>query len=209
MKNMYKLFKASLAHVVVLISCVIGLSSCELFGLPYAYSFTNDPAPAFGEQNCTAYEFIKNNSEFTFWYEAIVHAGLEDVFTKPDSLTFFVLKDEMMTGWLTSFRYSCIEQVPVNVMADFLRSYIADGYYPSTVLTTSYISVPTLNDDYRICMRLYPNPSTKSQNLHSMQAGWEQPDPTTYYMNSIITSNIKCTNGVIQVMAQKFLIYKN
>lgn len=209
MKKTHSLFKASLAQVVVLLSCVIGLSSCELFGLPYAYSFTNDPSPALGEQHCSVYDFIKNNDEFTLWYEAIVHAGLEDMFTNQDSLTFFVLKDEVMTGWLTSFRYSCIDQVPVKVMADFLRSYTADGYYPSTVLTTSYITVPSLNDDYRFCMRLYPNPSTKSQNLHSMQVGWEQPDPTVYYMNSIITSNIRCTNGVIHVMAQKFLIHKN
>lgn len=209
MKNMFNLLKASMAQAIVLLSCVVGLSSCELFGLSYAYSFTNDPAPALGEQNCSVYEYLKNHSEFTLWYEAIVHAGLEDVYTNQDSLTFFVIKDDVMAGWLTSFRYSCIEQVPVKVMADMLKSYTADGYYPSVSLTTSYISVPTLNEDYRICMRLYPNPSTKSQNLHAMQAGWEQPDPTTYYMNSIITSNIKCNNGVIHIMAQKFLIHRN
>lgn len=209
MKNNRLCLKAFLAHVVLLISCVIGLSSCNLFGLPYAYSFTNDPSPALGEQHCSVYDYLKNNAEFTLWTEAIEHAELTDLFSNQDSLTFFVLKDEVMAGWLTSFRYSCIEQVPVNVMANMLRSYIADGYYPSTALTTSYISVPTLNEGYRICMRLYPNPSTKSQNLHAMQAGWEQPDPTVYYMNSIVTSNIKCTNGVIQVMAQKFLIHNN
>lgn len=209
MKNTINLLKTSIAQVFVLLSCVIGLSSCELFGLPYAYSFTNDSAPALGEQNCTVYEYLKTHSEFTLWYEAIVHAGMDDVFTGQDSLTFFVLKDDVMAGWLTSFRYSCIEQVPVNAMTDMLNSYIVDGYYPSLALSTSYISVPTLNETYRMCMRLYPNPSTKSQNLHAMQAGWEQPDPSVYYMTSVVTSNIKCTNGIIHVLAQKLLIHRN
>ena len=178
------------------------MSSCNLFGLEYAYSFENEPAPALGQLNFSTLEFFRIHSDgkFSLWYEAILHAEMEDVY-EADSMTFFVLDDTQFAAWLISNRYSCVEQIPKKQLQYFLKSYAAKGHYPSGILTQDFITAPSLNEDYTFVMRLYPTVSTASQNLHGMQVGWKQYEPDYYRrLSVVVTSNIHCTTGYIHIL---------
>jgi len=179
---------------------------CVMTGcLNYAYDYDYQPSTPSAEFNGTAYEFIQSRSadKFSLWFEAIEKGDMKDFYEQPNT-TYFLLEDDQMAVWLNSWHYSSVSAMPLTAIHSLLMSYTVPGVYNSIDLTTSPVDVLTYDDDHIIRMRLYPNASTASQNLHSMQVGWVNYDGSVDYRN-VISSNIKTSNGIIHVLNSRLI----
>lgn len=179
------------------------LTSCELFGLSYAYSFQNESGAEFATLNCDAYEWIESHrgDEFSLMYEAINRAGMEAQYH--DSIyTFFLLKDDTWDTYLTAYHYSSISLAPVQALRTYLMRSIVPGVYLSGDIENP-IFVQTL--DSTVTMRIYKTivAPTSSQNLNSLRAGWTNANGKINQVGCV-TSNLKCKNGVMHVMGARF-----
>lgn len=173
--------------------------------LNYAYNYEyvhSEPSAVF---TGTAYEFIKSRSEdkFSLWYEAIEAADMKDFYEEPGH-TYFLLEDDQLAAWLSSWHYSSVSAMPQTALTTLLGGYTLPKAYNSAQLTTSPIDVLSCDSDHVVRMRLYPNASTASQNLHAMSAGWVNYDGSIDY-RGITTSNIEVSNGYIHVVTSRFV----
>ena len=173
--------------------------------LNYAYDYDYQPSAPSAEYEGTAYEFIRSRSadKFSLWYEAIEAGDMKDFYEQLNT-TYFLLEDDQMAVWLSSWHYSSVSAMPQTALNTLIWGYSIPGIYSSLDLTTSPIDVPTYDGDHIIRMRLYPNASTASQNLHSMQAGWVNYDGSIDF-RGIICSNIKTSNGIIHVLNSRLI----
>lgn len=173
--------------------------------LNYAYNYEYVPSEPSAVFNGTAYEYIRSRSEekFSLWYEAIEAADMKDLYEQPDH-TYFLLEDDQLAAWLSSWHYSSVAAMPQTALTTLLGGYTLPKAYNSAQLTTSPIDVLSCDSDHVVRMRLYPNASTASQNLHSMQAGWVNLDGSVDYRN-VISSNIQTSNGIIHVLVSRFV----
>ena len=173
--------------------------------LNYAYNYDYVPSEPSAVYPGTAYEYIKSRSEekFSLWYEAIEAGGMKDLYEQK-GYTYFLLEDDQLVAWLTSWHYSSVSAMPQTALETLTKGYTLPGLYNSVDLTTSPIDVMSCDSDHVVRMRLYPNASTASQNLHSMQAGWVNQDGSVDYRN-VISSNIQTSNGIIHVMVSRFV----
>ncbi len=179
---------------------------CSLSGcLHYANDYKYEPSAPSAEFKGTAYEYIRSRNEdkFSLWYEAI-EAGDMKSFYEQQGKTFFLLEDDQVATWMNSWHYSSIGQMPNTAIKSLLTSYTIPGVYNSIDLTTSPIDVMTLDNEHIMRIRLYPNASTNSQNLHSMQAGWVSNDGLAEF-RGVISSNIKTSNGIIHVLNSRLI----
>lgn len=175
-------------------------TSCEVFGLDYQYDYNNKTTTLQTELGVSCMTFIesKKNTDFSLLYEAIERAEMRNDYEK-SGRTFLLLTDRDFEGWLVSYRYTSVEVTPKAVLQAFLRSYIIEGEYPTTRLTTSPIDIITLNQDRTIRMQVYKTPSTSSQNLNSLSIGFVRADGSVQYRGAT-TSNLQPTNGVIHIL---------
>lgn len=179
------------------------LSSCELFGLSYAYSYKQEHGANFGKLDCDAFEWIegRKGNDMALQHQAILRAGMESYYH--DSVfTFFVMKNETWDTWLQAYHYSSIQQVPVWRIREYLMRSIIPGKYLSTDISVP-IFVQTL--DSTMTMRLYKTivAPTSSQNLNSLRAGWTNPNGKINQVGTI-TSNLEPTNGALHVQGSRF-----
>lgn len=179
------------------------LSSCELFGLSYAYSYKQEHGANFGKLDCDAFEWIegRKGNDMTLQYQAILRADMESYYH--DSVyTFFVMKNETWDTWLQAYHYSSINQVPVWRIREYLMRSIIPGKYLSTDISVP-IFVQTL--DSTMTMRLYKTivAPTSSQNLNSLRAGWTNPNGKINQVGTV-TSNLEPTNGALHVQGSRF-----
>lgn len=195
------------AKFIILSFIVATLSSCELFGLSYAYSFKNEHGEDFHMLGCDAYEFIKGRSgqDFALMYEAINRAGMEQAY-HDSTYTFFIVKDAVWDKFLSDYSYSSIGEVPVQTLRTYLMRSIIPGKYLSSDISVP-IFVQTL--DTTVTMRLYKTivAPTSSQNLNSLRAGWTNANGKINQVGCT-TSNLECENGVIHVMGARFTFMK-
>lgn len=173
--------------------------------LNYAYNYEYEPSQPSAVFEGTAYEFIQSRSEdkFSLWFEAI-EAGGQKAFYEQKGNTYFILEDDQLVAWLNSWHYSSVSAMPQSAINTLLLGYSVPGVYNTVNLTTNPIDVMTYDNDHTIRMRLYPNASTASQNLHNMQAGWVNLDGSIDY-RVIISSNIQTSNGIIHVVGSRFV----
>ncbi len=179
------------------------LSSCELFGLSYAYSYEQEHGANFGKLDCDAFEWIegRKGNDMALQYQAILRAGMESYYH--DSVyTFFVMKNETWDTWLQAYHYSSMNQVPVWRIREYLMRSIIPGKYLSTDISVP-IFVQTL--DSTMTMRLYKTivAPTSSQNLNSLRAGWTNPNGKINQVG-VTTSNLEPTNGALHVQSSRF-----
>lgn len=184
-----------------IIALTFSFSGC----LNYAYNYDYQPSTPSAVYSGTAYEYIRSRSEekFSLWYEAIEAGGMKDLYEQ-DGYTYFLLEDDQLVAWLNSWHYSSVSEMPQTAINTLLMGYTIKGVYNSVNLTTSPIDVMSCDSDHVVRMRLYPNASTASQNLHSMQAGWVNYDGSIDFRN-IISSNIQTSNGIIHVVVSRFV----
>ena len=104
--------------------------------LNYAYNYDyvhSEPSAVF---TGTAYEFIKSRSEdkFSLWYEAIEAADMKDLYEQPDH-TYFLLEDDQLAAWLSSWHYSSVAAMPQTALTTLLGGYTLPKVYNSVDLT--------------------------------------------------------------------------
>lgn len=199
-----KSLKRNIVHSIAFLSLMVCCMSCELFGLDYQYNYENERAPLQTELGVSCFEFIKGRSmdDMSLFYEAIVKAELQSLY-ETEGHTYFLLKDDQVSVWLTSYRYPSIKDVPKAVLQEFLLSYTIKGQYHSSGLSSIPVDYPALDGKKTIRMRLYPSPSTSSQNLNQIQANYVPAKGDIGYRN-VITSNLKGTNGIMHILQYRF-----
>ncbi|MEA4839664.1 MAG: fasciclin domain-containing protein [Bacteroidales bacterium] len=197
--------KKNIFTLLILVGICLCMTSCELFGLSYAYSFKNEPGKDFDTLNCNAYEFIESraDNDLTLMYEAINRAGLKDLFEAED-YTYFILKNDQWDDYMSTAKYSCIQDIPVSELRTYILGYIVHGKYTSKDVTNP-IYLESMNGVQ--IMRMYKTQTapTSSQNLNSLVAGWVNPDGGVY-QRGCITSNLVCTNGVVHILSSRLII---
>lgn len=188
-----------------IIALTLSFTGCLNYAYDYDYQHSAPPIPYDG----TAYEYIKMRSEdkFSLWFEAIEAGGMKDLYEEEGN-TYFLLEDDQLVAWLTSWHYSSVSEMPQTAINTLLLGYTIPGVYSTLDLTTAPIDVVSYDVEHIIRMRLYPTVSTASQNLHGMQAGWVNMDGTIDY-RGISTSNIQTKNGIIHVASSRFVRRQN
>lgn len=185
--------------------CIVAIALSFSGCLDYAYDYDYKSSKPSATFEGTAYEYIKMRSEdkFSLWFEAIEAGGMKDFYEEQGN-TYFLLEDDQLAVWLNSWHYSSVSIMPQTAINTLIMGYTIPGVYSSLDLTTSPIDVDAYDDDHIIRMRLYPNASTASQNLHSMQAGWVNYDGSIDY-RGVSCSNIKTSNGIIHVLNSRLI----
>lgn len=183
--------------------CVLGLNACELFGLSYAYDYEQQHGSAYGTLDCDAYDWLqgRKDNDMTLQCQAIERANMEEAY-RADGYTFFVMKNNVWDEWLTSYRYSSIQEVPVATLRAYLERSIVPGKFLSQDISVP-VFVQTL--DSTVTMRIYKTivAPTSSQNLNALRAGWTN-DNGLINQVSMVTSNLEPTNGALHVQSARF-----
>ena len=188
----------------------LALVLCSLTGcLNYAYNYKYEPSAPVAAYEGTAYDFIRSRSEdkFSLWFEAIEAGGMRS-FYEEEGNTYFLLEDDQLVAWLTSWHYSSVSEMPKTAINTLLLGYSIPGVYNTLDMTTTPIDVTSYDGEHIIRMRLYPTVSTASQNLHGMQAGWVNMDGSVDY-RGISSSNIQTSNGIIHIVSSRFVRKQN
>lgn len=189
------------------ITISIVLTSCNLFGLEYAYDFKYEPSTEFGTHNCTAYEFIesRSNDDFSLMKEAIDRAGLRSTFE--DSMyTYFILENKDWADYLITAKYSSIRQVPEGKLREYILNYIVQGYYHTADLTPGLAYRVNTLGDYVMSIEVADDVPTSSQNLHRFRISWVGEQGLLSNKGSK-SSNIVVNNGIVHVLNER-LVYR-
>jgi len=201
---MKKILKKT-AYLLIIIALTFSMQSCEIFGLEYQTDFINTPAPAKTELGISAYKFIESrkNIDMALTFEAIEKAELKSLY-ETDSLTFFLINDVSFADLLASKKISSVAAATKGELQTLLKGYIVKGIYTSTKnLSTTPIVVMSENGVNKIQMRLEPK-ATSNQDLHKIQANYVPASGVVTKYNTVISSNIKPTNGIIHILYSKF-----
>jgi len=195
--------KKTLLYILLMGACLVSMNSCELFGLSYAYSYDQQHGADYGTISTDAMTWIEQHStgEFALQYQAIQRAGMDSIYRR-SIYTFFLMKDAGWDEYLSSYHYSSIEAVPARVLRTYLNKTIVPGEYLTEDIVNP-IYVQTL--DSTVTMRIYKTvtAATSSQNLNGLRAGWTNANGKIN-QKGCITSNLRCTNGVMHVMNGRF-----
>lgn len=178
----------------------ITMSSCELFGLQLQEDYDFKPTPAQPYLGINAYEFIKSRKDKDMYllYMAIESAGIQSWYSRTDSLyTFIIPNDIVLSKWMSDKGKLAITDFSVSEIKEYLMPTICKGEHLSIDMTYSDRKVETLKPGYYLYFRLLE------------VADNTQPSSDWYRIllnggKSIITSNIRPTNGVIHVINTDF-----
>ena len=197
--------KKNIFTLLTIVSICLSMTSCELLGLSYAYSFKNEPSEDFAAISYNAYEFIKSraDNDLTLMYEAINRAGLKEIFESED-YTYFILKNDQWDDYMSTAKYSSIQAIPVSELRTYILGYIVPGRYTSSDVTNP-VYLESMNGVQILRMFKTQTAPTSSQNLNSFVAGWVNPDGAVY-QRGCITSNLVCTNGVVHILSSRLII---
>ena len=199
--------KKILIYVALLGGCLMGMNSCELFGLSYAYSFQNEKASDFSQIQCNAMEWIESrrNIDMSLQYEAIMRAGVDSIYRDTtNSYTFLLLTDEGWDDYLTSTKASSLQEISPVELRSYILGYITYGVYTVKDVDVP-LYVPTLG---KYTMRYYKCivAPTSSQNLNSFYCAWWFGEGISFQNRSCITSNLTVTNGVMHIISQRLIV---
>lgn len=199
--------KKILIYVTLLGGCLMGMNSCELFGLSYAYSFQNEKASDFSQIQCNAMEWIESrrNIDMSLQYEAIMRAGVDSIYRDTtNSYTFLLLTDEGWDDYLTSTKASSLQEISPVELRSYILGYITYGVYTVKDVDVP-LYVPTLG---KYTMRYYKCivAPTSSQNLNSFYCAWWFGEGISFQNRGCITSNLTVTNGVMHILGQRLIV---
>lgn len=142
---------------------LLGLASCELFGLDFSESADYDAKDSNNEQiQMTALEFIKSRPDiFSSMLKAIEYAGIEDLYTEKGN-TFILLTDDALINWESNkdcywsrekvlmegklVRAGAWEQYDKTKIAEMLKYHIVKGEYSYDNLALEVIWAKTYGE---------------------------------------------------------------
>lgn len=137
-----------LNFIVIITTCIVALSSCELAGLPLQTDYQYEYAELDPHIGITAYEFIKKRStvDLTLFAYAIDKADFKAEFEKPGR-TFLVLNNTGCNRYFTNKKIT-FQGMSKYDLQQWLGQFIVEGVYPSTSLTFTPQIVETMPSIY-------------------------------------------------------------
>lgn len=146
--------KLNMNRIIDMLCCgvlLIGVSSCELFGLDYSKGADFEANLGDNRVDMTVLEFMENREDiFSDMLAAIEYAGVEDMYLN-DGNTYILLTNSALTGTGTNSYFnrekvevggvlmaaSSWEQYPKEKVAEMLRYHVVKGEYSYFNLTSA------------------------------------------------------------------------
>lgn len=186
--NTYKRFKyRSAAFCLVTVYVVFGLlvSGCEK---QPNYKYIHDNSD--GHLGMSAWAFIQQNDSLSLMKEAVLAAGLSDIYDGETVHTFIIPTNAALRSYLTANNYATLASVPVPILRNTLLYHIVDAkvLFSDTALSRNDnpIAYPTENGQQ---MLLSHNANYQGLVNQGTNKSW-----------TIAESNLRPTNGVIHIV---------
>lgn len=184
--------KNILVYSLIALSVIFGFSSCTLFGHDLQEDYDYKYTPGNGELKMTAYEFIKSRKDIDMgvFLKAIDRINFKEEFEKPDH-TYVVMNDIGFVAYFQSKKYGGLDNMSDKEIRDLLTSLMLDRPISSLDLTPNPVDMKPINTTKKMFMWI-----DKITN-YNMKIHY---NTTTTSGTSVITSNLRPTNGVIHVV---------
>lgn len=184
-------------YFVCILPLALGLNSCELFGLSLQEDYVYKGRIPDPNINMTAKEYIESRKEdkFSTLYKAITYLGIEDEYEK-DNRTYIMMSDLCFSSFLKNQKVINIFDMNKAYLERVLKGQIILDEYSSYDLTITPIQVETLDDrtDMYLSLRDAAVYETDKYQIRINDV------PTSSKTTTVVTSNIKATNGYIHVI---------
>lgn len=211
---------------IILFACLlIGVSSCELFGLDFSEGADYDGNVPDNNVNMSAWEFMKAHEDlFSSMMEAIEYAELEYLYTEPGN-TYILLTNTALTGtgstsyWSRELvevdgemvRPGAWSQYPKKQIVEMLSYHVVKGEYSFHNLTSvatwcktfgegtfDYVkNGETLQGDTAVLSMVVAQDRTLPLQLNNYS--WNYRGELKPTSGSCRTTNLKLTNGYAHV----------
>jgi hypothetical protein len=194
--------KHKILYNLALIGLIVSLTSCELCGLKLQENYNFKAAPVQQLLGVNAYEFIKSrrDKDMLFLYMVIEKAGIQNWYN--DSVqgrTFIVPNDDVMKKWMTSKGKLSITDFTELEIEAYLMPTICIGEHLTIDMNFNDRKVETLKEGYFIYFRLVEIIGTAQG-----ASDWYRLLINGSDKKTVITSNLRPTNGVIHVIGLEF-----
>ena len=196
MRNIiYSIKKLSVLAVMFLV-----FSSCNIAGLELQTDADHAYTPISSTLNMTAYEFIQSrkNVDMSLLYEAINTVEYKDSF-EVQNRTYIVLNDVAFSGFMAANRYSSVQSMTKAQIKALLNKYIILGKYLSTDLTTTPLTVQTIEPTIKLTLYLR-SVTLDTTNKYQVLIGMVGSTAVKW----VVTSNLQPTNGVMHIIESYF-----
>lgn len=197
-----------LPQVLIAIVLLCGAGACRVGDMELQQNYHYHASVLDPNINMTTWDFMNSrntageDSLFSIMLDAINYAGLKDLYRQDNGYTYFLLTDTSFTdpgqGYFHDHNIQSVEEMPVDSIKNLLLYHIVKGTYTSLDLTTTpqYVSTQypadsvkmSLNHDGNFTVIINAFPGSKRQV-------------------SVVTSNLRPTNGVIHVL-DRYAAYK-
>lgn len=176
--------KNSLFGLLGLLFISVLVSQCEIQE-NFEYQYDGSTA----EINMTAWQFIQKQDSLSMMEQAVIQAGLEDLFNNSDSKTFILPENVGFRKYLSTNHYASIEAIPSDVLESTLKYHVVDAVvnFSNVDLLESNKPIAYDTENGQI---MYLSHNTSFQGLINQG---------TLKQWTIYTSNIVPTNGVIHI----------
>lgn len=151
-----------ISKIILGLFLIIGMTSCELFGLDYSESADFTPQESNNKVNMNALEFIKSRPDiFSSLLDAIEYAGVEDIYLESGN-TYILLTNNALSNWESNDKcYWSREKVQVNgalvragswdqydkkKVAELLKYHVIKGEYSYHNLTSAALWTETFGE---------------------------------------------------------------
>ncbi len=172
--------------IMIIPVCISLLLSCEIQP-DYEYEYGNPG----GKLNMTAWDFIQKTDSLSLMEEAIIAAGLQNLYSGSNEKTFIVPRNSAFRAYLKTNKFADVASIPVPSLQSVLKYHIVNAKvnFSDPALLTSNDPVPYPTESGEI---MYLSHNTNYQGLinQGTKKSW-----------TIITSNLEATNGIIHVTA--------
>jgi hypothetical protein len=135
-------------YYTLIFATIIGMSSCEIAGLPLQTDYQYEYAQLDPNIGITTYEFIKKRStiDMTLLFYAVNKAEMKEEFEKPGR-TFLLLNDDGCNRFFSNKKIT-FQGMSKYDLQQWLNQFIVEGVYSSLDLTLSPQIVKTLPSVY-------------------------------------------------------------
>lgn len=152
-----------LGNIIAGLFLIVGMTSCELFGLDYAKNADFEPKESNNRVNMNVLDFIKSRPDiFSSLMEAIEYAGVEEMYLEPGN-TYILLTNNALTEWESNgdcywsrekvknsnnelVRAGSWSQYDKKKIAELLKYHVVKGEYSYHNLTSSVVWGETYGD---------------------------------------------------------------
>lgn len=186
------IMKNRLLNLLLVLLMVCSFSSCSLFGydLQEDYDYEYTPGNAYLEQ--TAYGFIQSRKDIDMGilYQAIERVGFKEEYEASDR-TFIVMNDVAFVAYFQTKKYAGLENMSDKDIKDLLNSLMLEEAVTSLDLTINPVAMSPINKNKTMYMWIN---TVTGYNMRIHYAAVATAG------TSVVTSNIRPTNGVIHVV---------